>query len=134
MPYCQLYYHIVWSTKDREPLLADGVEEMVNGLLRAKAVNLGAHVYALNGMPDHVHMIVSIPPRIAVSRFIGQVKATASTRFNKSAEHDFQLLWQREYSIFTFDRKSLSRHVAYVEGQKAHHADRTTIPLLERAP
>ncbi len=73
MPYWQLFYHIVWATKNREPLLTPDVESIIHGYLRAKAIGLGAVVFALNGVLDHVHLAAAIPPAVAVARFIGQI-------------------------------------------------------------
>lgn len=131
MPYCQLYYHLVWATRGREPLLRPDREPVVFDFLRVKAIGLGGVVYALNGAEDHVHLVVTIPPRIAVAEFIGQVKGVASARFNKTLSQP-PLYWQAEYGAFTFDGKRLANVVAYVERQKEHHAARTLIPVLER--
>lgn len=133
MPYWQLFYHLIWSTKNRQPLLTTQVEPIIHGYLRQKAINLEATVFALNGTADHVHLVVSIPPKIAVSKFVGQVKAVASTRYNKTESgRQNPFFWQEEYGAFSFDRKRLPNYVAYVERQKIHHADRNTIPILER--
>ncbi|MBP6015660.1 MAG: IS200/IS605 family transposase [Candidatus Promineofilum sp.] len=131
MPYCQLYYHLVWATKGREPLVTLEREPSIYGFLRAKAIGLGGVVFALNGVEDHVHLVASIPPRIAVATFIGQVKGVASARFNKSSPYPV-LYWQEEYGAFTFDGKRLPNVVAYVEKQKEHHVNRMLIPVLER--
>lgn len=132
MPYCQLFYHLVWSTKDRQPLLTPKVEPVIHDFLRAKAIGLGGTMFALNGIEDHVHLVVSIPPKIAVSRFIGQIKAVASTKFNKSQPDDPPFFWQNEYGAFSFDAKRLPNFIAYVERQKEHHARGNIIPVLER--
>jgi len=132
MPYWQLFYHIVWSTKNREPLLTPKVEPVIHGFLRSKAIGLGATVFALNGIEDHVHLVAAIPPKIAVAKFIGQVKAVASTKFNKAGLSDRPFFWQAEYGAFSFDGKRLPNYIAYVERQKEHHAQGTTIPILER--
>ena len=133
MPYWQLFYHIVWTTRDRLPLLTLEVEPVIYDFLRGKAIGLGATLFALNGVADHVHMVAAIPPRIAVAKFIGQVKAVASTRFNKSGLSGTSFFWQEEYGIFSFDGKRLPNYIAYVERQKEHHAHKTTIPVLERS-
>jgi len=133
MPYWQLFYHIVWSTKNREPLLTPDVEPIIHGFLRSKAIGLEAVVFALNGTVDHVHLVAAIPPKIAVAKFIGQVKAVASTKFNKSGMSQVAFFWQEEYGVFSFDGKRLPNYIAYVERQKEHHAQRTTIPILERS-
>ncbi len=131
MPYHHLYYHLVWSTKHRQPILTPAIEPIVYNLLRTKAIGLGATVFALNGDETHVHMVASIPPAIAVAKFVGQVKATTSTRFNKSG-HGVTFYWQEEYGAFTFDKKRLPNYIAYVERQKEHHAHGTLLAILER--
>jgi putative transposase len=134
MPYWQLFYHIVWSTRNRESLLTPDLEPTVYGLLRSKAVGLGATVFALNGMTDHVHLVVAIPPKIAVATFIGQVKGIVSAKLNKSHPTlPSPFAWQDEYGVFSFDSKRLPNHVAYVERQKEHHVRGTIVPGLERA-
>jgi REP element-mobilizing transposase RayT len=132
MPYWQLFYHIVWSTKNRESLITPEIEPRVYELVRSKAKSLEASVLALNGMADHVHLIVSIPPKVAIARFIGQIKGVTSTRLNQSHVVSHPFAWQDEYGVFSFDKKRLPPHVAYVEHQKEHHAQGTIIPLLER--
>jgi len=132
MPYWQLFYHIVWSTKNREPLLTPEAEPIIYGYLRNKALGLEANVYAINGYRDHVHLVASIPPKIAVSKFVGQVKAVASVKYNQSRPGAAPFYWQEEFGAFSFDRKRLPYVAAYVENQKTHHANNRLIPILER--
>jgi hypothetical protein len=89
-------------------------------------------VFAVNGMADHVHMVVSIPPKVAVAHFIGQIKAVASTKHNTQGLQELPLVWQSEYGVFSFDGKRLPHYIAYLERQKQHHAENQTIPILER--
>jgi hypothetical protein len=79
-----------------------------------------------------MHLVVAIPPKIAVSKFIGQVKGVASTRFNKLCLSTTPFFWQDEYDVFSFDRKRLPNWAAYAERQKEHHAQGTMIVVLER--
>jgi REP element-mobilizing transposase RayT len=95
MFYCQLYYHLVWTTRRREPLLTAAAEPLIYDYMRWKAVNLGGAVFALNGSVDHVHLVVSIPPRVSVASFVSQVKAAAATKFNKRAPEE-PLQWAEE--------------------------------------
>jgi putative transposase len=131
VPYCQLFYHLVWATKDRAPRLTAEVEPIVYGLLRSKAVRLGARVFALNGIEDHVHLIASIPPSLAVATLVGQIKAASSTRFNKAHADHPPFFWQQEYGAFTLDAKRLPYHLEYVLRQKEHHRQGTAIKVLE---
>jgi putative transposase len=132
MPYWQLFYHIVWATKNRLPLLTPEVEPEIHGHLRSKAQDLEGIVFAINGMADHVHMVVAIPPKVAVAHFVGQVKAVASTKQNQARAREMPWAWQSEYGVFSFDGKRLPNYVAYVECQKQHHAAGDTFPILER--
>jgi putative transposase len=131
MPYCQLFYHIVTATKNRQPLITSEVEPAIHQYLRAKSLEMEAIVYALNGTQDHIHLLVSIPPKIAVATFIGQVKAFTSTRFNKTYPQFGPFSWQSAYGVFTLDRKRLPNYVDYVERQKEHHRQGSFIRSLE---
>ncbi len=133
MSYFRLYDHVVWTTKQRAPLLTPQIENSVYDLLRRKAIGLGGIVFALNGVADHVHLVASIPPRIAVARSVGQVKATASAQFNQLGCSDGSLFWQKEYGVFSLDAKRLTNFLAYVQRQQEHHLKNTTIPALERS-
>jgi putative transposase len=132
MPYWQLFYHAVWATRFRERVLGPEVEPFAHDLIRHKAMELGAVVHSLNGMEDHIHLVISLPPKIAPAFFVGQVKGASSTRLNQSRRLDRPFSWQDEYSVFSLDAKRLPHHVAYVENQKLHHARATVIPALER--
>lgn len=65
MPYWKLYYHFVWSTKDRLLLIDSVLEPELYRALAVKAQNIGGFVHALGGMEDHVHLAVSDPPKLA---------------------------------------------------------------------
>jgi len=129
MAYWRLFYHVVWATKFRRPVLTPEVEALAHQYVRAKAIGLGATVFAVNGMPDHIHLVVSIPPTIAVAHFVGQVKGVSSVHLNRAGLGRFA--WQDAYSVFSCDERGLSYVVSYVQRQKEHHASRTTRPALE---
>ena len=131
MPYCQLYYHLVWTTRNHTPLLTPAAEPAILDFLRWRAVGLGAAVFALSGAGDHVHLVAAIPPRIAVAAFIAQVQNSAASRFNRRSPEE-PLAWAESYGALTFDGKRLPYVIAYVERQKEHHVAGTLIPVLER--
>ena len=120
MPHWELFYHLVWSTRGRHPWLTAEVEPVAHGLIREKSLALGARVHALNGTEDHVHLVVELPPKLSISRFIGQVKAVSSTMLNRQVLQGFG--WQPEYGAFTVTPKHLPTVVGYVESQKERHA------------
>ena len=113
-------------------MLTADIESVIHNFLRSKAIGLGGVVYALNGTTDHVHLITSIPPKIAIATFVGQVKGFASAQWNKRYEPETPFYWQTEYGVFSFDQKRLPNFVAYVERQKQHHANNITLAVLEK--
>ncbi|MBE2222518.1 MAG: IS200/IS605 family transposase [Anaerolineae bacterium] len=131
MSFYRLFYHIVWATKNRQPLLTSEIEPVIYKYLRTKAIGLGGTVFAIGGIADHVHMAVSIPAKIAVATFIGQTKGIATARFNKEHLQFSPVYWQDGYGVFSVDGKRLPYIIAYIEKQKEHHAQDTTIPILE---
>jgi len=85
-------------------------------------------------MPDHVHLAVSVPPRVAISAFVQAVKGSSSHLVNH-VESDMgreTFGWQAEYGVLSFGERSLEDVVAYVENQVAHHAAREIRPEFER--
>ncbi len=132
MPLWKLFYHIVWATRGREPLLGGGVEGVVLSAIRKKAVELGARVYALNGAGDHVHLVAAIPPSVSLSKFVGQVKAVSSFSVNQWRLLEEKFAWQKEYSVFSLDWKRLGTVIDYVRRQKEHHRDGTVVAIFER--
>jgi putative transposase len=133
MPYWQLYYHLVWSTRKREPILLPDLEPGLYSCLRGKAISLDGTVHAIGGVEDHVHVVVSIPPRIAVAAFVGQLKGASSHWVNYLSGYPAHLAWQEGYGAFSFGRRALRFVVRYALEQRQHHATGRLIPILEQS-
>lgn len=131
MPYWRLFYHLVWATKERTPFITPEIEAPLFRIIINRSDRLHAPILAVNGMPDHVHVVASVPPTIALSEYVQQLKG-ASSRFI-GAELGEQFAWQKGYSIFSLSERSLSQAVAYVERQKERHRNGTVIARLEKA-
>jgi len=99
------------------------IKNKLHSYIAKKAIHLGGIVYAINGIDNHVHLAVSIPPSIAISKFIGQIKAVSSTKLNQSGLIDYKFRWQPSYSIFTFRESDLAGIVGYLKRQKQHYAE-----------
>ncbi len=70
MPYWRLFYHLVWTTKNREPLLTPDIELRVHGFIRHEADKFGAPLFFINGVADHIHALASGRPAIAPADFV----------------------------------------------------------------
>jgi putative transposase len=132
MPYWRLFYHFVWRTKNGDPLIAPEWEGSLHNVIVAKATELGAFVYAVGGVEDHIHLVVSVPPKIALSVFIGQVKGNSSHFVNHELAVNSRFAWQAEYGVVSFGGKRLDMVVRYVKNQRKHHTDGKIIGMLER--
>jgi len=132
MPYYQLYYHIVWATKERLPLITPELESDLHRYLRGKGLEIGGVVHAVGGVEDHVHVAVSIPPRLAVSTFIGQVKGASSHWVTHVVPVKMPFEWQEGYGVLSFGKQALPRVVEYVLNQRQRHHDRRLIQDMER--
>lgn len=124
MPYWRLFYHIVWGTKNREELISPLWESDLYGYIWGKSTALECIPHAIGGMPDHIHVVISIPPKLSVATIIGHLKGSSSHHINQNYV-DGTFAWQAEYGVFSFAEKALPKIVAYVKNQKKHHAEDT---------
>jgi len=129
MSYWRLYYHFVWTTKKRLPLIVPKVEDELFGYLIGKAHNMNSIVHAVDGTEDHVHLVASVPPSVALSDFAARLKGSSSHYLNKVLKGAFA--WQGGYGVVSFGEKQLEWVVGYVNNQKQHHSNCTTVVKLE---
>lgn len=134
MTYWRLFYHPVWSTKDRLPLINDRIEEILLRTLPAIARENGCLTHAVGVMPEHVHLAVSIPPRLPIAKVVNSIKGSSSHLLNHELKDDSSPWpgWQHEYGIVSFSEYSLHKVVDSVTHQREHHAANTVIAGLER--
>jgi REP element-mobilizing transposase RayT len=132
MPYWELLYHLVWATKNREPLIIADLESELDKYLRGKGIEMGGIVHAVGGIEDHVHLAVSIPPRIAVATFVGQIKGASSHWVNHLSSHGGPFDWQDGYGALSFGKRSLPAVVRYVTSQRERHRTGRLIEGMER--
>jgi REP element-mobilizing transposase RayT len=130
--YTELFYHLIWATHDREPLIVAELEPRLFGQIRHKCQEIRIQVHALNGMPDHVHLVCTIPPSLSVSEAIRSVKGASSHFVNHLVPCNQPFAWQEGYGALTFSKRDLKTIVAYVDGQKQHHASRRLSDAMER--
>jgi putative transposase len=123
MPHCRLFFHCVWTTKNRQQWIIPEIKPNLFSAIRSKTIGLGARVYALNASRDHIHLVVSLPPTLSISKFIGQVKGISSFRINQLGIFPEPVHWQEEYSVLSLSERGLPACIAYVENQKTHHPD-----------
>ncbi len=132
MAYWRLYYHLVWSTKKREPLVVPEIEDELYEQICRKVKALKGEPLKVNGIADHTHLVATIPPTIAVAKFVGEVKGNSSFHINHLPGTPHSIEWQRGYGAISCSRKDLDRLIDYVVRQKDHHAEGKVWESLER--
>jgi len=131
--YAEINLHITWHTKDNSPVLRDIVEDRLHRYLKHRALQTpGVIVHEINGMPDHVHLAVAIPPTVGISEWVGKLKGASAHHINHEICNQKVLEWQTGYGVVSFGTKDLPWVVAYIQKQKSHHAGDTVQDRLER--
>lgn len=118
----ELYVHLVWATWDRLPFIIAEIERPVHRVIQSEAHDLGCSVLAVDGIPDHVHMLAKIPSTLAVADLVRQVKGVSSRFVNNQLRPDYEFKWQGRYGAFAVSRWDIDKITAYIRGQKEHHA------------
>ena len=130
MSYWRLFYHVVWGTKLRLPLIDPGWEHDLYGYIWGKANALECLPQAIGGTSDHIHIAISIPPKLPVASLIGQLKGASSHHVNEKYAGGV-FAWQTEYGVISLSEKSLPSIVHYINNQKKHHAENNLDEGLE---
>ncbi len=122
MSYTRLLYHIVFRPKDSVPAIAVEHEECLYRYVWGFVKSKGCVLYRIGGMPDHIHMLVQMPPSLAVADFMRDLK-TSSSIFMRDEHDKFPLFcgWGKSYCALTCSASAKDRVVEYIKGQKEHH-------------
>jgi REP element-mobilizing transposase RayT len=119
--YTNLLYHIVFSTKDRRPLITPEYElrlyDYIGGTLR----QAGGICLELNGTEDHLHLLAKLRPTRAVSDILRDLKANASGWMHDVFPSLRDFSWQRGYGAFTVSQSNVEEVRRYIARQKEHH-------------
>jgi putative transposase len=119
-----LHIHIVFSTKDRCPFIADGwknrLHEYLGGLVRAA----DGIPEAVGGTADHVHLLVGLRATHSLATFVQDIKQTSSRWIHETVEVK-QFAWQQGYGAFTVSVSNCQAVTEYIANQAEHHRTRT---------
>ena len=119
--YVNLIYHIVFSTKEREPFITDAyhtrLHEYIGGVIRHQ----GGIALGINGTADHVHLLAKLRQDHALSDMIRDFKANASGWLHQVFPELRDFAWQNGYGAFTVSASQVERVQRYIANQQAHH-------------
>jgi REP element-mobilizing transposase RayT len=123
--FTSLHYHIVFSTKNREPLVTRDIEQRVWEFLGGIARQNKMKALRVGGMEDHIHMLVGAPPTIAPFRIARLVKGGSSGWIKAAFPHLRKFSWQDGYGGFTVSKSHVPEVSDYIDNQRKHHSNRS---------
>jgi putative transposase len=121
----RIYIHLVFSTKDREPLLADEWRDELFRVLGGAANNLGCQSLIVGGTADHVHMLFQLGRTISIAEAVGKIKSTSSAWINQSVNLPEAFHWQAGYAAFSVSESVVEGVREYIRSQREHHQKRS---------
>ena len=126
-----IYFHLIWGTLNREPLISQEIERPVYRCIASQIQKLGFQVLAINGVPDHVHLVIKLKSTVPLSKLVKQAKGVSSKFINDHYQLKYKFLWQSGYGAFTISRWDLPKIINYVKKQKKHHQEGALMDELE---
>jgi len=121
----QMYFHLVWGTWRRQPLVTPEIEREVYRCIEAEVRKSKCVPVAIGGIPDHVHLAVKTPSNIDISKLMQQVKGVSSTFVRDQLTPGELFRLQEGYAVFSVCPNHIKNVIAYIENQKQHHAEGT---------
>ena len=123
--YRQLLYHIVFRTKDNRPsIMSDNAEKLyayIAGIIK----NKNCHLYRINGVEDHLHILTDVHPLIALADFVREIKVSTSLWMKECGLFPLFECWADGYGAFTCSYMDMGRLIDYIKSQKVHHEKKT---------
>jgi putative transposase len=116
-----LLYHLVFSTKERRPLIDPKMKPRLREYIRSIVREQKGELLELDGVADHVHLLVRLHPTRAVADSLRLVKANSSKWLNETIGRGPKFAWQEGYAAFTVSQSQVPRLLAYILGQEKHH-------------
>jgi REP element-mobilizing transposase RayT len=121
MPYTKIMVHLVWCTKNRAPLLSNEIRPAVLDHFRCNAIQKGIFIESVNGLPDHVHCLVSLGIDQNISKIVGLIKGESSHWINQEKLVKGKFAWQDEYFAVSVSESGIRKVEDYIRNQEAHH-------------
>jgi REP element-mobilizing transposase RayT len=114
--------HVIWSTKERRPLISDAVRVGLHGYMAGILKNLESPALIINSVADHVHVFCQLSKNLAACKLVEEVKKSSSKWMKEQGVLNFA--WQNGYGVFSVSQSNADAVRKYIEGQAEHHHQR----------
>jgi REP-associated tyrosine transposase len=119
--FSSLHYHVIFSTKKREPWISHDIEERIWKFMGGIARKNEIKALRIGGMPDHVHLVLGLRPMHNVSKVLQLLKGGSSKWIRETFPQMRAFAWQDGYGAFTVSKSNLPGVIRYVQDQREHH-------------
>ena len=114
--------HFVWATWDREPLIESEWEDRLYASIAAKCEELNCPPYAINGMADHMHVLLRLSGTLSLAQIAQHLKGASSHLVNYEFKPSKLFRWQGAYWASCVEVENIDRVRRYIINQKLHHS------------
>ncbi len=119
--YTNLLTHVIFSTKDRAPLVEDEIRNDLHAYMGGIVRHLGGEPIMINGPKDHVHMLLVLPADKSASDCLRTIKTNSSKWIHEKWPARESFAWQTGYSAFAVSDSNREKVIAYIRDQQEHH-------------
>jgi REP element-mobilizing transposase RayT len=121
MSYVSSYHHVVFSTKERRPLITPALRERLWPYLGGIAHQNKMKALEIGGVADHVHLLLSLPATLPVAKAVQLIKGGSSKWVHETFPEHRRFEWQEKYGSFSVSVSQLDTIIQYIKRQEEHH-------------
>ena len=119
--YTQIYIQVVFAVQGRQCLIQPEHKEELYKFITGIVTNRDQKMLQINGVADHVHLLISLKPSIALSDLVRDIKAASSKFINDKHWIKGKFAWQEGFGAFSYGHSQLDKVIAYICDQEIHH-------------
>ena len=123
--YSQIYIQIVFAVKNRQALIANSWQEELYKYVTGIVKNKSQKMLAINGMPDHIHILIGMKPSCCLSDLVREIKKSSNSFVKEKEFSKYKFEWQEGFGAFSYSHSSLDNVIGYIKNQKEHHKKRS---------
>ena len=123
--YIQIHIHFVFAVKFRQYLIQNNWKEELYKYISGIIQNNNHKLIIINGMPDHIHILIGMRPTQSISNLMKDVKQFSSKWINEKKFINSRFEWQEGYGAFSYSKSQLENVINYIENQEEHHRKKT---------
>lgn len=121
MSYTRFLYHIVIRTKYSKPTINEESERDFYAYAYGYIRNMNAQLFRIGGMPEHIHLLISLPATMSVAHFVQHFKTSTSKWLKRNSKFPLFIGWSHEYAAFSYASNDKDKIINYIKNQKQHH-------------